>query len=365
MSRKIRARAEQLFERISLLAGDGRRDQTSLMEVCGTHTVAISRFGLRSRMPQRIRLISGPGCPVCVTPCEQIDQMIAMSAEPGVTVVTFGDMMRVPGSTSSLALERANGRDVRMVYSPFDALQAALGEPHRTFIFMGIGFETTISTVAATLIRAFELDVRNFFVLPAFKQVIPAMAALLADNESCIDGFICPGHVSAIIGSEPYDRLACGEKTPCVITGFEALDILKGIVMLLEQISQGRREVEVQYRRAVPEKGNPTALALMARVFRPCDSWWRGIGLIPDSGMDLAEAFSRFDARSRVPVESPPVPDLPAGCSCGEVIRGILVPPECPLFGKTCMPAHPVGPCMVSGEGACAAYFHYEQHMLA
>jgi hydrogenase expression/formation protein HypD len=348
-------KAERYYDRIKTLV----QRPTALMEVCGTHTMAISRHGLRARMPDDLRLISGPGCPVCVTSCEQIDQAIAMAREPGVTITTFGDMMRVPGSVSSLDRERARGRNVHVIYSPVDALQYATKNPKRIVVLIGIGFETTSPTVAATLVRAAELGVQNFVVLPAFKRVVPAMAALVAENESRVDGFICPGHVSAIIGSRPYETIADTYRVPCVVTGFEAFDILNGVTMLLEQIVDGRSDVEVAYRRAVPKEGNPAALDLMVRVFRRCDASWRGIGVIPDSGLELSDEFSAFDARSRVPVDVPPAPDLPKVCSCGEVMKGLLIPTECVLFGKACTPASPVGPCMVSSEGACAAFLRY------
>jgi hydrogenase expression/formation protein HypD len=282
-----------------------------------------------------------------------------MVQEPGVTVASFGDMLKVPGSESSLACERAAGRDVNVVYSPMDALLLARAKPHRKVVFFGVGFETTSPTIAATLVRAAEMSVRNFFVFPAFKLVPPAMAALIGSNESGIDGFICPGHVSAITGKLPYEPLAAEHRVPCVITGFEALDILEGVTMLLDQIIQGRAEVEVEYRRAVSPEGNPTALALLSRVFQRCRARWRGIGTIPDSGLQLSEEYAVFDARRHIPVQVSPVPDFPDGCACGEVIRGLLIPNECRLFGTTCAPAHPMGPCMISSEGACAAYFRY------
>jgi len=346
---------EQLYEKIDALADHS----ISLMEVCGTHTMSIGRHGLRSRMPSNLRLISGPGCPVCVTSGEQIDQVIAMAREPGVMVASFGDMMRVPGSDSSLQRESAAGRKIHMVYSPYDALQLALENPSKVVVFWGIGFETTSPTIAATLVRAAKQGVENFFIVPAFKLVPPAMEALIADDESCVDGFICPGHVSAIIGCQPYESMASKHHMPCVVTGFEGLDILEAIIMLLEQIAQGRFEVEVQYRRAVPHHGNPTARALLERVFCRCDTRWRGIGVIPGSGLELSEEFAAFDARSRLPVEVGPTVKFQEDCSCGEVMRGLIIPTECPQFGATCVPSNPVGPCMVSSEGACAAYFRY------
>ena len=355
-SSRERDRAEAGFQRIAELVGDR---SVALMEVCGTHTMAIGRFGLRSRMPAGLRLISGPGCPVCVTPAEQVDQALAMAREPGVVLTTFGDLIRVPGTRGTLRQERALGRDVRIVYSPMEALQIAQREPTRRVVFVGIGFETTSPTIAATLIRARQAGVGNFSVLPAFKLVPPAMEALVAAEDTQIDGFICPGHVSTIIGCAPYEPLARDHGVPCVVTGFEALDIIDGTLRLLEQWSRGEAAVEVQYTRAVPWEGNPTALRLLDQVFQVCDSRWRGIGLIPATGLELRQEYAAHDARLQVPVEVPPGPDLPSGCACGEVMRGLKVPPECALFGTACTPAHPVGPCMVSTEGACAAYHRY------
>jgi len=352
---RAQVEAEQRYGRIAELV----TRPLALMEVCGTHTMAISKAGLRSRVPRPLRLLSGPGCPVCVTPREQIDQAIAMAREPGVVVASFGDMLRVPGATSSLERERAAGARVQIVYSPVDALALAQDIPDQLVVFIGVGFETTSPTVAATLVRAAEAAVDNFYVLPAFKLVPPAMAALLAGGGARIDGFICPGHVTAIIGSAAYRPLCDQHHIPCVVTGFEVLDILDGVTMLLEQIATGRAAVEVQYRRAVTDAGNTTARALLERVFRVCDSSWRGIGTIPGSGLELAPEFERFDARRRIPVEVAPAPGFDRGCACGEVMRGLLLPPDCPLFGQACVPAHPVGPCMVSSEGACAAYHRY------
>jgi hydrogenase expression/formation protein HypD len=347
--------AAAYYEKIAALV----KRPVSLMEVCGTHTMAIGRFGLRPRLPGNLHLLAGPGCPVCVTPGETIDRAIKMAGEPGVTVMTFGDMMRVPGSGSTLDHERMLGRDVRIVYSPVEALEYAKNNPSRTVVFIGIGFETTSPAVAATLVRAREQQVDNFAVLPAFKLIPPAMAMLASDKRCDIDGFLCPGHVSAIIGSEAYRQLAEDAGVPCVVTGFEAVDILEGVMMLLEQIRGGCAAVEIQYRRAVPPQGNPTAVELLKRVFRVSDAGWRGIGVIPESGLELAAEFMAFDAKKRVPVEVNAAPDLPDNCSCGEVMKGMIVPPDCPLFGTACVPLHPVGPCMVSSEGACAAYLKY------
>jgi hydrogenase expression/formation protein HypD len=352
----LRARAEGCYERIEQLVSK----PVSLMEVCGTHTMAISRFGIRARVPAQLKLLSGPGCPVCVTPASQIDHMLAMAREPGVVLATFGDMMRVPGSSSSLQQERSAGRDIRVVYSPFDAMELARAEPSRVVVFAGVGFETTSPTIAATMVRALESGVRNFCVYPAFKVVPPAMEALVASGEARIDGYICPGHVSTILGSAAYEPIAARCKVPCVVTGFEALDVLQGVILLLEQLAAGRAEVQVQYARAVSREGNVTALALLRRVFRSCDAAWRGIGVIPGTGLEPADEFESMDARRRLAVPPPTGSiDLPDGCGCGEVMRGLKVPTDCAMFGAACTPSRPIGPCMVSTEGACAAWYRY------
>jgi hydrogenase expression/formation protein HypD len=351
-----RARAEHLFAEIAgLVSGP-----TYLMEVCGTHTVAIGRSGLRSRMPPDLHLVSGPGCPVCVTPAERIDRLIRISREPGVAIATFGDMIRVPGSDSTLERERAAGRDVRVVHSVATALDMASAEPTKLFVFFGIGFETTSPSVAATLERALIARVPNFLVLPAFKVVPPAMDVLAAGDGARVDGFLCPGHVSTVIGSAAYEPIARRHKIPCVVAGFDPIDILEAVRMLLRQKIDGRAEVEVQYSRAVSPEGNGVAQGFLARVFRRCDAMWRGIGRIPDSGLDLAPEFQGMDAAARIPVDVPQVPDLPRGCACGAVMKGKIVPSDCALFGTTCVPLNPIGPCMVSTEGACAAYYKYE-----
>jgi len=349
---------DELLSMIHELAAE----PVSLMEVCGTHTMAIGRFGLRSMMPPGLALLSGPGCPVCVTPRADIDRVIAMSVEPGVTVVTFGDMMRVPGSCGSLALARASGADVRVIYSPVDAIDVAAGDPARLVVLFGVGFETTSPTIAVTLTLAARLGVRNLLLYPAFKLVPPAMEAICSSGATAIDGFICPGHVSAVIGSGPYEPIASEHGIPCVIAGFEARDILEAVAMLLGQIAQCRHEVEIQYTRAVPPQGNPRARAALEEVLVTCDAEWRGIGPIPRSGLTLGPGFAGLDARTRIAVEPEQAAPEPEGCACGEVMRGIIVPPECPLFGGACVPESPVGPCMVSGEGACAAYMRYGDH---
>ncbi len=329
-----------------------------LMEVCGTHTVSIFRHGIRGLLPENIRLVSGPGCPVCVTPRAFVDQAICLAQEPDVILVSFGDMIRVPGSSSNLGLERAKGRDVRVSYSPLDALQTARENPGRRVVFLGVGFETTAPAVAATLLRAREEGIGNFWVFGAHKRVVQAMEAVLKAGEVSLDGFMCPPHVSAVIGSHPYRILAESWHMPCVITGFEPLDILQGICMLLGQILRNEHRVELQYRRGVPAQGNTVALKIMEEVFQVEDSLWRGLGIIPKSGLEIRESFSAWDARSCFELEPLEAGD-PPGCCCGEVLRGIAEPWDCKLFGVFCTPQKPLGPCMVSGEGACAAYFKY------
>ncbi|HEB73954.1 MAG TPA: hydrogenase formation protein HypD [Candidatus Desulfofervidus auxilii] len=333
------------------------RRPVKLMEVCGTHTMNIGRYGIRSLLPPHIKLISGPGCPVCVTSSDEIDVMIKLASQ-NVIVATFGDLMRVPGSRDSLQQERANGANVRVVYSSYDALNLALKYPDKKVIFLGVGFETTAPTVAATILEAKRQNISNFFVFSAHKLIPPAMDVLASDPDLKIDGFICPGHVSVIIGAKPYFKLANDYHIPCVITGFEPIDILQGILMLVRQIEQREAKVEIQYKRAVRPEGNPKALGVMYSVFTPCDAKWRGIGLIPKSGLKFKDNFSIYDACLHFDTQVDVIKE-PPGCKCGEILKGMLIPPQCPLFGKKCTPIHPIGPCMVSSEGSCAAYFKY------
>jgi hydrogenase expression/formation protein HypD len=332
-----------------------------LMEVCGTHTVAIARYGLRDVMPDNVTLLSGPGCPVCVTANPDIDLAIEISRQPGVVITTFGDMMKVPGSYSSLQREKADGRDIRIVYSPLDAVQMAIDEPDKQVVFLGVGFETTVPIIAATIKSAAARGVKNFSVLAAHKTVPGALVALINDPEVAVDGLILPGHVSTIIGPEPYQEIADTYHVPGVITGFEPIDVLQGVWMLVKQLHDGRAEVEVAYSRGVNEHGNPTAQALIAEVFEPCDAEWRGIGCIPGTGLAIRTEYGEFDAANRFEVTLPPVKEIP-GCQCGEVLRGITLPFQCKLFGKGCTPEHPIGPCMVSSEGSCAAYYRYTDY---
>ena len=330
-----------------------------LMEVCGTHTVSAFRTGLRSLLPHGVSLLSGPGCPVCVTPTRYLDRALAIAREPDTIIMTFGDMMRVPGTESSLDRAHAGGADIRVVYSPLDAIAAAQANPNKRVVFLGIGFETTTPTVAWTLGEAARKDITNYSVLCAHKVVPPAMAALMAADDSAIDGFMCPGHVSVIIGAARYRPLCEKHHIPCVVAGFEAKDMATAIMMLLEQILNGKAEVAVEYARSVTENGNPQALAACDEVFERCDSEWRGIGIIPDSGMRIRDAFSKHDADAIFTGLATPEPRDDSQCICGEVLRGVKQPPECVRFGKSCTPSTPVGACMVSSEGSCAAHYRF------
>lgn len=348
---------------IEKLADAASSREIRLMEVCGTHTMSILKHGLRSLLPAKIKLISGPGCPVCVTPIETVDRFIAISRLPSVIACTFGDMMKVPGTESILERERALAADIRVVYSPSDALKIARLNSSKRIVLLGIGFETTAPLVASVLNQAKREAVDNFFVLSAHKLIPPALRALLQDGKARIDGFLCPGHVSVIIGSKSYDSIASDYKKPCVVSGFEGRDILEAIEMLLKQIADNRAEAENQYRRCVGREGNPIAQQRMAAAFRPCESKWRGLGDIPASGLTLRSEYESLDAestfRDTFPKREAPSKTPDSGCSCGEILQGIKTPPQCPLFAKSCTPAKPVGPCMISDEGVCAAYFKY------
>ncbi len=330
----------------------------TLMEVCGTHTMAIARNGIRELMPEGLELASGPGCPVCVTANQDIDRIIALARIPEVTLATFGDMLRVPGSRSSLLAEQAAGHSVEVVYSPLDALNLAAKRPDRQVVFVGVGFETTTPLTAMTIKRAKEEGLRNFSVIVAHKNMPGALEAIVKDPQLKIDGLILPGHVSTIIGMEPYRFLAERYHIPGVITGFEPVDILQGIAMLVRQLSEGRADIEIAYARGVREEGNPVAMEAIDEVFEACDSLWRGLGLIPGSGYRIREAYDEFDALKRFRPEVEPSLE-PSGCRCGDVLRGIISPDQCPLFRKVCTPENPIGPCMVSSEGSCAAYYRY------
>jgi len=337
------------------------RPPIRLMEVCGTHTVSLFRSGIKSLLPAAVRLISGPGCPVCVTSQGYIDAACELSTRPGVSICTYGDMVRVPGRSESLADHRGAGAQVKVVYSARDALQFAREHADRQVVFLAVGFETTTPSTAATILAADRAGVENFFVLPAHKLVVPAMTALLSSGEVPIDGFLCPGHVSVVLGCGAYRPIAEKYHKPCVVAGFEPMQMLEGIARLVRQVAEGQALVENVYPIAVSEDGNPKAREIMDRVFEPGAATWRAMGTIPESGSILRAPYRRFDAAERLDVTIGPDYE-PAGCQCGQVIQGKADPADCPLFAKACTPTRPVGPCMVSSEGSCAAHYKYARH---
>jgi hydrogenase expression/formation protein HypD len=329
-----------------------------IMEFCGTHTVSIFKHGIRQLLPPTIEMLSGPGCPICVTANSDLDWAIALAKETDVIVTTFGDMLRVPGSRSSLERAKAEGADVRIVYSTLDALQIARDNPDHPVVLLGIGFETTAPTVAASLLQAQGEGISNYYVLSLHKLTPPATRAILDSGECWLDGIIGPGHVTTVIGSRAWDFLPQQYGISCVVAGFEPLDILQGIYTLVESFESSHPRVDNVYGRSVKAEGNQVALGYMGTVFEVCPADWRGIGEIPASGLRLNDQFRAFDARQRFEVHPGP-PEEPAGCRCGEVIRGVTTPPDCPLYATACTPHHPVGPCMVSSEGTCSAYYLY------
>jgi hydrogenase expression/formation protein HypD len=330
-----------------------------LMEVCGGHTHSIYKYGVDDLLPQNVELVHGPGCPVCVIPMGRVDDGIAIAREPGVLFTCFGDMMRVPGSEGSLLDAKAEGADVRMVYSPLDALRIARQNPDREVVFFAIGFETTAPSTALTLKRAKADGVENFSVMCNHVLIVPPLRALLESPDLRLDGFVGPGHVSTVVGARPFDFIPADYGKPVVIAGFEPLDILQAIRMLLAQLADGRCEVENQYTRVVPWEGNPRALEVLAEVFalRPHFEW-RGLGFISQSALRLSDDYGDLDAERRFPVPGVRVAD-PKACQCGEVLKGVIKPFECKVFGTACTPERPIGTCMVSSEGACAAYYNY------
>jgi hydrogenase expression/formation protein HypD len=339
---------------------EGFGGELVFMEVCGTHTMAIFRSGIKTLLPRNIRLISGPGCPVCVTPNEFLDKAIAYARMRDVIIVSFGDMLRVPASVSSLEKERAKGARVKIVYSSLDALTIARENPGKKIIFLGVGFETTTPTVAATIKLAKEQRLHNFFVLSAHKLIPPAMKVLVESDDLNIDGFICPGHVSTIIGSRPYQFIADDYNIPCVIAGFEPLDIIQSVYILTESVMDKKRaSVNIQYKRSVKEAGNPAAVKVMREVFEESDSNWRGLGVIPKSGLKIQDHFKNFDAESNIEVKIDE-PRENADCICANVLKGTKTPFDCKLFRTACTPENPIGACMVSSEGTCAAFYKYE-----
>lgn len=348
---------QRLAAAITVEAGQ-LQEPVRFMEVCGTHTMSIARFGLTSLLPPQVQLVSGPGCPVCVTPVSYIDHAVALAGLPDTVITTFGDLLRVPGSCSSLMTERARGADIRIVYSALETVQLAAAQPGKQVVFLGVGFETTTPTVAAAILAAQQQQLDNFMVLTSHKTMPVPMQVLSADPGLKIKGYLCPAHVSTVIGSDAYQPLAERFGISSVVTGFEPADILQGVFMLVRQVVTGRAAVENQYTRAVTRQGNQKALMLIDQVFQPCDAVWRGLGLLTGSGLSLRDSFRCFDAAQWLPIAVPEAKE-PAGCRCGEVLTGRINPSGCPLFGEACTPETPVGACMVSSEGSCAAAWRY------
>ncbi|MFA4842496.1 MAG: hydrogenase formation protein HypD [Candidatus Omnitrophota bacterium] len=335
----------------------------NLMEVCGTHTQSFFRFGLDELLPQNLRLISGPGCPVCVSGQEFIDSAIELSSQRDIIIVTFGDMLRVPGTGSSLEKERARGAKVFIVYSAAEALDIARKNPDKKAVFLAVGFETTAPTIALTILAAKKERLKNLYFLSALKVIPPAMEYLLQDKDLRLDGFLCPGHVSAIIGTKAYEFIPKKYKIPCCVAGFEPLDILKGIYLLLENILEGSPRVTNEYARVVEKQGNLEAQRILREVFRATDAAWRGLGVIPGSGLAIRKEFANFDAEKVFDIKQA---NRRTGkhatlCRCGDVLKGLITPKACPLFAKACKPDNPIGPCMVSSEGSCSAYYKYRR----
>lgn len=333
-------------------------NSVKLMEVCGTHTMAIFKFGIRELLPKNIKLVSGPGCPVCVTPSYYIDSAIELSRRANVIITTFGDMMRVPGSNSSLLREKAEGRDIRIVYSPLDSLKIAIDNPNKRIVFLSIGFETTTPVIALSILNAKEKGIKNYLALTANKTIPEALKLLSEDKDIGVDGFLYPGNVSVIIGTKHYEFLAENYKIPGVVSGFEPLDILQSIITLVSNINMKKNIVENLYSRIVTREGNKIAQEKVYEVFEPTDSDWRGIGNIKSSGMKIREAYCDFDAWKVFDLTHHKSEE-PKGCLCGEVLKGKKIPVDCKLFNNVCTPENPVGACMVSTEGTCAAYFKY------
>jgi len=351
---------ERLIAEARRLAGEvhlAADRPATLMEVCGTHAHQFARYGLGQMLPECVELLSGPGCPVCVTPAGEIDAALALARVPGVTIATFGDMVRVPGSDSTLAEERARGADVKVLFSPIEAIDIA-ERSDRQVVLLGVGFETTAPGVAVAVAEARRRGLGNFTVFCTHKRIMPALDALMAAEDVAIDGLLAPGHVSTVIGWGAYRHFVARHRVPCVVTGFEPHEMLRGVLALVRQLADGRAEVENEYPGAVTEPGNTRALAAIDEVFEPADAEWRGLGVIPDGGLVLREQFADLDALRRFGIAVEPGREDPR-CRCGEVLRGALRPEQCGAFGRACTPAHPLGPCMVSSEGACAAVYKY------
>lgn len=336
-----------------------------VMEVCGGHTHSVFRYGLHKLIPDGIEFVHGPGCPVCVLPMGRVDDCVAIAERPGTIFTTFGDAMRVPGSAKSLSQAKADGADIRMVYSPRDALALARDNPEREVVFFGLGFETTMPSTALTVIEAAATGVGNFSLFCQHITIVPTLRALLEDPDTMIDGFIGPGHVSMVIGTEVYDFIAKDYGKPFVVAGFEPLDLLQSLLMVLDGLADGRATVENQYARVVPTAGNAVALEAMDRVFEPrAEMDWRGLGTIADSGAQIRSEFAAFDAERKFGLKPAVVAD-PEICRCGSVVKGQIKPWQCPAFGKECTPETALGALMVSSEGACAAYYQYGRLGLA
>ena len=329
-----------------------------IMEVCGSHTMAIFRNGIRSILPDGLELISGPGCPVCVTSAPHMDAFISMADKPGVRVAIFGDLFRVPGSNGSLANASSRGAKIDIVYSSMDALEIAKNNPDDLVVFLGVGFETTTPGIAATILAAKTQNIKNFVVFSTQKVMPPPLIALLNDPALKINGLLCPGHVSAIIGAGAYQPLAENYKLACVVAGFETVDLLNGLIFLARQIARGEAKVENVYERVVSWEGNPRAMKMVDEIFEPTDMEWRGLGVIPGSGLKIRDKYAEFDAQVRLEITLPEAKEA-KGCMCGNILKGINNPRECPLFNSRCTPANPIGPCMVSSEGTCAAFHKY------
>ena len=345
-------------EQINRLTSAGRK-RIHIMEVCGGHTHTIFRYGLEGMLPDALELVHGPGCPVCVLPMGRVDDCVAIAERPEVILTTFGDPLRVPGSQKSLMGAKATGADVRVVYSPMDALKLAEAHPDREVVFFALGFETTVPSTALTILEAKQRGIENFSVFCNHITIIPTIKALLDSPELNLDGFLGPGHVSMVIGSEPYKFIAEDYGKPLVVAGFEPLDILAAISMVLAQLCDGRTEIENQYHRVVPSAGNRVALEAVAEVFELRDFFeWRGLGSIDHSGLRIRDAWSSFDAERKFPLPGLKIAD-PMSCQCGEVLKGVLKPVDCKVFGGACTPETPLGSLMVSSEGACAAYYSY------
>ena len=332
-----------------------------LMEFCGGHTAAVFKYGLRQLLPGTVEMVSGPGCPVCVTDQSDLDRVLVLARIPDVILATFGDMMKVPGSLGSLQTAAADGADVRVVYSTLEALALARRNPDRPVIFIGVGFETTAPTVAAAISRAEKEGLANFYVLSLHKTCPPVIDALLSRGELNLHGLICPGHVSTVTGANAWAPLAKRHAMPCVVSGFEPADILQSVLMLVNQVESGRVAVENAYTRGCTREGNANARKIIDTFFETGPAVWRGLGPVPASGLKIRNEYAAFDAR-RAFDASPPAPtSAPAGCLCGDILRGVKIPPDCPLFKTVCTPSTPAGPCMVSSEGACGTYYAYSE----